>query len=241
MSKILTDNQVEELYKVFNNPIEIIENKDIESLIKVKGIGESIAQKIITKFEHTKDYALAYVELNSYDLTINAINLLVDKYGSPNILVELIKENPYMLTEVDGYGFKKADNIALKGGIDKNSVQRVMAFIDYVLLDLGENGNSWIESDHLIYLIEENLGEIEMSIIVEAVNKLKDLHRLWNEKRGLVGSMKFYKLELKIVKELYRLMNAPKASISIGWEDRIKQAEILQGWEYTDEQKKLSN
>lgn len=237
LSKILTESQVNELYKVFKNPLEIIESKDIESLIKVKGIGESTASKIIKKYEMTKDYASAYIELDSYDLSIDAITSLVDKYGSPDILIEKIKENPYLLTELDGYAFKKADKIALATGIGKNDLKRVVAFIEYALNDLGNMGYSWIDSGHLMTLIEENLGDdIDMGIVIEAVNLLKETRKIWNEEKGKIGAYKYYELELKIVKEFIRLLGG-EIFISENWEKRISQAEKLQGYDYTEEQK----
>lgn len=232
----LTETQIVNIFEAFDNPIEVLDNKDITSLCKVKGIGEVLAEKILDRYEYNKDYAEAYIELSQYDISTSAIHKLCDKYGSPDALVAIIKDNPYLLIEVDGYGFKKADQIALRSGIDENSTKRVMAFINYTLNEMGEQGMSWIDSEHLVYLIEENLGDVDMSVVLESVNTLKDAKQVWNEEHGKIGSMKFYNLELKIVKELYRLMTA-HIETPDKWEDRIRQAELLQGYSYTDEQK----
>ena len=236
-TSFLSENQIDNLYKQFDKPLKILQDGDIESLKKVKGIGESTAMKILDKYESSLDYAQAYVELSKYNLTNDAIKKLCDKYGSPEVLVGVIRNNPYKLIEVDGYGFKKADNIASNMGMEKDDIKRVIAFIDYVLNEMGNSGYSWIDSRHLVSLIEENLGyDVNMDTVLEAVNTLKQLGTVWNEERGKIGAMKFYKLELNIVKELIRLKNG-SVSIPDNWEVRVKQAEILQGYDYTEEQK----
>jgi exodeoxyribonuclease V alpha subunit len=234
----LTPNQITNLFETFDNPVEILKNGDTESLCKVHGVGQTTAEKMIQKYEKSINYAEAYVKLYEYDLNTSTINKLCQTYGSPNALVNIIKNNPYVLVEVDGYGFSKADTIALKTGIDPNSPTRIMAFIELILKDMGEQGNSWMDSSELLYKIEEQLGDIDMGIIIEAVTTLKELNKVWNAEKGKIGHMKFYTLELSIVKELYRLLSAPKQEIPKGWEDRVRQAEKLQGWEYTNEQKK---
>jgi exodeoxyribonuclease V alpha subunit len=233
----LTENQINNIFETFDNPIEILKSGDIQSLCDVRGIGEDTANKILKRYEENENFAEAFVELAEYDLTPNAIKKLCTNYGSPEALIKIIKENPYVLVEVDGFGFKKADNIALQGGLKRQSVNRVKAFINHILNTKGQDGYSWIESSELLYEIEENLGDIDMEIILEAVNDLKEKGKVWNEQRGKIGSMGLYELEDKIAEELFRLMSAPKMKIPEGWEDRIKQAEKLQGWKYTDEQK----
>jgi exodeoxyribonuclease V alpha subunit len=71
---------------------------------------------------------------------------------------------------------------------------------------------------------------------MESVNTLKEQNKVWNGELGKIGSMRLYRLEEKIVEELFRLMNAERREIPENWEDRVRQAEILQGWEYEDEQ-----
>lgn len=234
----LTENQIVNMFEAFESPIEVLENGDIEKLCEVKGVGYALAEKILQRYEMNKDYAEAFVELAQYDLTIKAIMKLCDNYGSPDALINIIKNNPYVLTEVDGYGFAKADEIAMKSGVNPNSTERVMAFINYTLLNMGEQGMSWIDSQHLLYLIEDSLEGISMDTVIDAVSELKELKLVWNETKGVIGAMRFYELELRIVGELYRLMNAPTPEIPEGWKERVKEAELLQGRTFVEGQSK---
>ena len=83
LEKVLPEKQCVELFKVFENPIEILENKDIQALTSVKGIGVPTALKLIERYENSKDYSEAYIKLDKYGLTKNKIDKLVDYYGSP--------------------------------------------------------------------------------------------------------------------------------------------------------------
>jgi len=235
LGNILTETQVENMFETFDNPLEVLENENIKELLKVKGVGEQTAKRIVTKYKENLDYAEAYIELAEYGLTPNTIVKLSDELGSPTILIETIKKNPYFLTNVKGIGFTRADKIALDSGFGRESIERICAFIEFTLNDLGERGLSWIVSSDLVFLIEDNLGEIPMDKIIASVNKLKEENILWNGEQGKVGLMKYYIIECKIRDEIMRLMSGV-VEVPENWEDSVRQAEQLQGYKYTDEQ-----
>ena len=161
LSRILTEKQINEVYNTFPNPISIIDNHDIEALCSVKGIGATTANNIISKYKEHKDYSTAYVELDKIGLTSKMIQKLCDSYGNPNLVVQRIQTNPYLIAnEVDGVGWSKADEIALKSGYDEYSVNRVMAYITYYLdSEAQDNGNSYVYTEDLFDSIDEVLGD----------------------------------------------------------------------------------
>lgn len=237
LETILTDTQVDELYKTYENPIVYIEEGDIESLTKVKGIGKSTAEKIIKKYEENKDYSTSIVELANFGLTLHMIKKLTDYYGSPLTLVEKIKNDPYILAdEVDGVGFKKADGIALSNGESENSTKRLRAYIKHILSEAGESGYSWISSSVLVDRIESELYEFQIETIIDVVEKMKKDGILLDGEKGKVALKYYYELEEQIATELFRLKNSQGDFDFEGWEDRVKVAEKLQGWEFTEEQ-----
>ena len=159
LKTFLTDGQIEELYKVYKNPLKIIEDHDIEGLKKVHGVGDYIANCIINRFEDNKDWSNVYVELDNYGLTPNFIQKLLKKYKNPQLVIDMVKKKPYRLCyDVDGVGFRTADNIAMRVGIDEKSPERIAAFVQYKLNELGEGGNSYISTDRLTDLIYEEFG-----------------------------------------------------------------------------------
>ena len=85
-------------------------------------------------------------------------------------VLEKIKHNPYQLIYlVDGFGFKRADRIALEVGISEDSDIRVQALIQYVLnMYTRSTGNVYIEYDELF---NETLKEVNGNL--EIINKEK--------------------------------------------------------------------
>jgi len=70
-----------------------------------------------------------------------------------------IKENPYILTSINSIGFKRADELALKMGVDKSDENRIASAMDFVLLNYCEQqGNSCVDKDILFRELDELLG-----------------------------------------------------------------------------------
>ena len=182
LKTFLTDGQIEELYKVYKNPLKIIEDHDIEGLKKVHGVGDYIANCIINRFEDNKDWSNVYVELDNYGLTPNFIGRLIKRYRSPSMVIKVVKETPYRLCyEMDGVGFKTADNIALKGGLSPKSVDRIKAYIVHFLEDACDEGHSYMQADELLIGIydyfegKENIfEEIDVEDKIEHTEELED-------------------------------------------------------------------
>lgn len=258
LSSILTERQIEEIYKVFPNPISILKNEEVDKLTKVKGIGESTAIKIFEKFRENEDKGIIYVELGEYDFSPKLINKLVKTYNSPQKVVEIIKENPYKLIEdVDGIGFTKADEIALKVGLDMKSPKRIEGYILHYLETQAQEGNSFVYSSKLNQAIYEQFGGKENirkvyydkdgnptgNNITIAFNSLIERKMIsMDDPTGekafrRVYLRKYYYLENKISTELHRLLNAPNKFEYELWEEVLKEQEAKQGWNFTDEQK----
>lgn len=237
LKAFLKESQIENLYSALKDPINTIKEQDVESMCMVKGIGESTANKIIDKYYENIEYAEAFVELHSFGLTYNAIKKLVDEYKSPTVLISKIKKNPYILAdEVKGVGFVKADNMALCNGMDRLSPLRLEAFIIYKLEEGAQQGYSWISSSNLVDIIEQDLDSFELDSVITSVNNLKSKKILWEGEKGKIALNKYYKLEEKIALELIRIRDSEPSFEFIDWEKRVKVAENLQGWEYTEQQ-----
>lgn len=242
---VLTEKQVESLFEVFDNPLQIIMEENIEALCKVKGIKQKTANDIITKVRNNLDYSTVYIELDKYNLTSNMIKKLVDKYKNPELVVKKIKENPYILaTEIEGIGFKKADEIALKGGIAKDSKQRLGAFILHYLREQSITGRSYIPQTELMSNIINALefstkNSESMRNLKETIYDLRDKKLLWWDKKKSIMALTYYlNLEFEIATELFRILEGENRFKFDNWKEVIKKIEGKQGWEYTVEQRK---
>jgi len=237
MKSFLSDSQIQSLFEACDNPLKMIEEGNRQELEKAKGVGIVMVEKIIERYEKNKDYAEAIVELVEYGMTPDLIIKLSDRYGSANILVSKIKSNPYILVnEIKGMGFKKVDNMALESGLPRLSMQRLKAYIKYILNEAGMSGYSWIDSETLIDKIEIELDIFPMEDIVSCIIQLKEKNIIWNGVKGKVALQKYYKLEEDISLELLRIMEGNHKFDFVGWEGRVRQTEIMQGWNFTDEQ-----
>lgn len=240
---ILTQKQLNNLIKAYpQNPIKPLEDRDLNALTKVSGIGERTAYKLITRFESCRDKGKAYVELATYGITATMINKLVEHYESPDIAVAKIKENPYLLIEdVTGIGFSKADEIALKGGLDKFDWKRCKAYIIHYFRERASEGHSFVLYDELVDAVEQELEGMPYESIQEAMRNLEKEGKIWFKDTGddiLVALKYYYTLESNVAKHLKRLMEAP-SNLDINEEEamrRIGEQEAKQGWKFTEQQ-----
>ena len=260
LKTFLTQGQIEEMFKVLDDPLDSIANHDEEALMQVKGIGPYISKRIIERFEENKDMSEVYIELDKYGVTPDLIGKLVRFYKAPQKIIQVIKENPYQLTfDIDGIGFVKADKIALNGGIGEKSYKRIAAWINWFLEEQGNQGHSYITASELLSSLfyafdgRENIEEIRYnedgkpvgSNIGEAMNYLQEKGVIsveeredGNKSRRRVYLTKYWQLEKDIADNLKRLLRAENRFNYANWEEKIEALEARQGFPFADEQKK---
>ena len=250
LSMFLNDRQIDGLYALYPNPIQLLEEGNVEEMVKVKGIGEKTALKIIERYEACKDYGPAYGELGSFGLTVPFIQTLIKRYGSADTALDKVKNNPYILADdVKGVGFRKADEIAGSVGIGKHDIKRVIAYIQFYLNDLADStGSSYTYYDTLLDGIDEFLGtDLPQEIIDEAMQTLIDKEILWykdeetddGDINTLIALRKIYECEKSIAKHIRRLINGNN-NIDLDEnkiDDLVRPQELKQGWDFTAKQK----
>lgn len=240
LESIFTKGQVQAMYNALEDPYKAFLEQDAVSLCKVKGCGLRVCPTWLSRFQENYHRAVIYSELGDYNLSTSIIDKLLDRYKTPEIVIEKVKENPYTLvTEVRGIGWSIADRIAVAGGMSEFDPKRISAYIIHYLREQGENGNSWITNDYLMGAILERFGEeIPDEPITQAMQNLIKEDRLWfSEDKQRIGLKKYYILERRIAKDLIRLLKSPSKFKYDNWTDVIQRIERLQGWEFNEEQK----
>lgn len=140
LAKRITDQFGEQTFTIIE--------KEPERLSEVKGISERKAADIASQFEEKREMRNALLFLQQYGISNQLAVKIYKAYREE--LYGIVKNNPYKLAEdIRGVGFKIADGIALRTGLDMDSDFRIRAGILYVL-GLGSN------SGH-IYMPEELL------------------------------------------------------------------------------------
>ena len=260
LKNVLNENLVEKLFDEYDDVIKLLEERDVKSLMKIKGIGNQVALKMIDEYEESKDYSAIYMELGQLGLTHTFIKKLVDFYHSPDTVIDVVRNNPYDLVRVDGVGFKKADDVACKVGIGQYDICRIKGFLLHHLNEQGEAGKSYLNYQELMKALYDTLGFVPEEVINATAKQMienEDVVVLDNGSK--IALKRFYDLEKNIMNELLRLQIGkikiiednsendeeselhsdyiPK-SFNIGnWETVVKRVEEKQGFTFTEEQR----
>lgn len=161
------------LIKKFGKDTFRIIEEEPERLIEIKGISERIAREIATQLEERKDLREVIMLLQKNGISNNMAMKLYEKYGAG--IKNILAENPYKLAEeVEGIGFKKADEIAGRIGIKIDSQFRLQSGIIYALVSGTAEGHIFLPQEELIVKAYELLGVPESLIELEVPNLIME-------------------------------------------------------------------
>ena len=160
---------------------EILEKYGEEGLIKIldenpnellnfKGIKEKKLKSILNSWHSFKHLRELGAFLGKFGVTSNLITKIYSTFSEVENLIEKIKQNPYMLINIKGIGFKRADEIAKALGIDVKSPFRIKACLNYTLREYCDNnGNSSIDKFHLYKLLDDSLRFSKEELLYENI------------------------------------------------------------------------
>src|SRR5256886_1611080 len=149
------------------NAFDVIEATP-DRLREVDGIGPVRAASILAAWAEQKAVREIMVFLHSHGVgTARAVRIF-KTYGADAI--QVMTENPYRLArDIRGIGFKTADAIAMKLGIEKTALVRVRAGISYALTEAMDEGHCGLPTDHLVPLAEKLL-EVPQELVRTALD-----------------------------------------------------------------------
>lgn len=161
------------IVKKFGNDTFRIMEEEPERLSEIKGISERIAREISAQMEEKKDMREAFLYLQQFGITNALAVKIYNTYG--NRLYTVLQENPYKMAEdIDGVGFKIADEIAGRIGIHTDSDYRIRSGILYVLLQAVQEGHMYLPGKMLLARASELLGIEEQHIEPQISNLAMD-------------------------------------------------------------------
>ncbi|WP_070000618.1 SF1B family DNA helicase RecD2 [Cellulosilyticum sp. I15G10I2] len=183
--------------------LEIIEEAP-DRIIEVSGIGKKRVEMIKKAWKDQKEIKNVMIFLQSYGISTAFGSRIYKVYGNKSI--EVIKENPYKLADdVYGIGFKTADGLAAKLGIDMNSFKRCRAGLFFTLSQLSEEGHCYATTEQLVTKCVEIL-EIEEAKIVMSIDYLIGKKELIKEEPDRVYLPPFYYSESGVARRLKQIM-----------------------------------
>ena len=144
------------LVRAFGEAVFEVIAQEPGRLREVAGIGPKRAERIIAGWAEQKIIREIMLFLHSNGVgTLRAVRIY-KTYGAD--AVQLISENPYRLArDIRGIGFRTADQIAAKLGIEKTALIRVRSGISYALAEAMDDGHCGLPHEELLALTRELL------------------------------------------------------------------------------------
>ena len=223
--------------KFGDETFDIIE-KEPHRLTEVDGIGEKKAASVSEAFLAHKEFAEITLFFQQFGITPSYAMKLYKVYGPETI--QAVTENPYQLVDdVYGIGFKKADKIAEKMGIAKDSDYRIQSGIKYALWLYVNEGHTYVpqklfceSAAELLEAGTEQVYEMLIQLAFEGEIHIENL-----EDRAVVFSMPYFTAEQNVCKCLLALGNAPLKPVSSNVDQLISITEAETGIRLSENQK----
>ncbi len=201
----------EKLVDYFGAQVLTIIDQFPERLKEVGGIGQKRLEQIITAWHDQKEISNLMVFLQDKGVSTAHALKIYKKYGKESIA--LVTDNPYRLSEdIWGIGFKTADAIALKLGLEKNSVKRIKAAMIFVISEATTKGHLYCVLDDLkkqtIELLEL-LEEESTDLLKMALHQLYDQDKIKlisYENNHYITVSQYYFSEKGVAAKLHNLL-----------------------------------
>lgn len=194
-----------------------------ERLVEVKGISERIAQQITDQMIEKREIREAFLFLQKYGITNTLAVKIYEKYGMG--MYGILKENPYRLAEdIQGVGFRLADEIAEKIGIHTDSDYRIRSGILYTLLQASLEGHMFLPMRVLVRRSADLLQVPEEAIHAQIQNLHMD-HKVVVKKttdEPEVYAFSYYYAELNCARMLRELNVLMESELLDSEEKRIE-------------------
>lgn len=211
------------IVKKFGKDTFRVIEEEPERLVEVKGISERIAQQITDQMIGKKEIREAFLFLQKYGITNTLAVKIYEKYGMG--MYGILKENPYRLAEdIQGVGFRLADEIAEKIGIHTDSDYRIRSGILYTLLQASLEGHMFLPMRVLVRRSADLLQVPEEAIRAQIQNLHMD-HKVVVKKttdEPEVYAFSYYYAELNCARMLRELNVLMESELLDSEEKRIE-------------------
>lgn len=242
LKSVVSEKQAETLLEHYPNIVQdIVAGNDNVDVSILKGIGDKTYAKIKEKVLDNYVISDILVLLQPLGVTFSKIKKLISNEPNPSLLKEKLINNPYIMLEIKGFGFKTVDQLALKLNPEiKVSSKRTYAFINYFFSDMGNNqGHTWTTVDNLECAIRDNINEC-METFHKIIDSEREIEKVLHFEGDKVGLLRYYENEKNIFNILNSLQSYKSLKVSKkDIDDGILQSEKDQGFPLTEEQREL--
>jgi exodeoxyribonuclease V alpha subunit len=156
------------LVRAFGDKVFDVIEAASDRLREVAGIGPVRARRITEAWAEQKVVRVIMVFLHEHGVGTARAVRIYKTYGID--AVQVMSENPYRLArDIRGIGFKTADAIDMKLGIDKTAMIRVRAGISYALTEAMDEGHCGLPTEQLLPLAVKLL-EVPAELVQTALD-----------------------------------------------------------------------
>lgn len=216
----------------------IIKANDHEELIKINGIGNKSAKKILSKWKDEGVNGIVISELLNMGFNEGHIDSLKSRYDDLSYALDRLKDNPYVIILDDvKIRIDIIDKIAFKMDINTTDIRRVEAYVYKALKDDSyKDFKSHISIDvfkknKIIANIISRVSKFDEAVI-SLVNKNKVIMVENN-----IGLKSVYNQETKLIEEITRISNCDNGFVIKDIDSKIQKEEELVGIKLTEKQK----
>ncbi len=231
--RIIDTLGLDALEKIANNP---------EILLSVPKFSKKLIKSLHQVIIDNRQMESTLVWLYGFQISPRMAMKIYQTYGVKTI--DVIRENPYVLIdEVEGIGFKRADEIGLKVGFSYDSPLRIHAVILYLLQEYANKyGDTYLDKSKLMDYTVSYL-KVNDETFVEAESIDHEIQNLIQEGKiveieNRIGLRLFYRAEETIAKRTKKFLEIAKSDVPLDvLNQAIKAFEESQGITYTTNQK----
>ncbi len=237
LKSMIPEWMADNLINAYPNVVNDVANGTLKTIdySLVKGVREITWNKIKEKIINNYLISDIISMLKPIGVTYAMIKKLLSEEPNPVLLKQELEKNPYIMTKIDGIGFRKCDDLALKLKPELiDSTQRLVAFIQYYFKELGESkGHTWCSEKILRAAISNNVYEC-----CNKVDWLLENNDFLHINNDRIGLKYYYDIEMQIY---HLILNKSQIETTINISNEaidkaIKHAEEEQGFDYVVEQ-----
>ena len=181
-----------------------------ERLKEVEGVGTVKLREIKKSWAEHQDIRDLIIFLQEHDVSTNLATKIYRQYGDRSFTV--LRTNPYQLClDIWGIGFKTADQIALKLGMDPASMERVKAYVLYILEKDNEQGHIFSLASGVREKCASDL-EVGLDKADTALDELLRTKSVVREELGADSALYlpfFYEAQEEVARAIHRLADFP--------------------------------
>lgn len=119
-----------------------------ERLLGIKGIAAKKLERIVSTYQDTRALREIVSFLAPFGVSVRKCSQIRGAYGGQ--AVQVLKNSPYALCRIHGFGFKTVDAIACRMHVRPDDAQRIQGALLYTLEEANRAGHLYLPKDGLI-------------------------------------------------------------------------------------------